>query len=355
MKFQFSRFFRTRKKCPKPVIVLIVLMLLLLNETTYRVIYQTYRLLWWCVLHYYPMTSKFVMDNTTFTISSQPLDPCEIVHTIKTTNEHHHTRLQVLLATWLHTIDNYYLVTDFPDPKFNRRVHGRLVSTIHRCELGYHNVGLVCKMGVELDTFVSHRRRQQQLLQGAGRGGPVVKWWCHWDDDNYVNIKQLTRMLASKDWTKPWYVGRRSVGEPTLVLNRRGGAVRTWFATGGAGVCLSVAAVDALVSLVGDGEQLAGYLRYYDAADDLLIGLLVTHELGIPLTVSRRMYSHLNDMDALDTVELLTSQVSLSYGEGGTVWIPWNASRFRVYEDFTRFLSLHCLVEPTTDYCSRDK
>jgi len=34
------------------------------------------------------------------------------------------------------------------------------------------------------------------------------QWFCHFDDDVYVNIKQLSNLLQQYDYNKPYYIGR---------------------------------------------------------------------------------------------------------------------------------------------------
>ena len=34
------------------------------------------------------------------------------------------------------------------------------------------------------------------------------KWYCHFDDDVYVNVKELSTLLSHYDSSKPYYIGR---------------------------------------------------------------------------------------------------------------------------------------------------
>ena len=42
----------------------------------------------------------------------------------------------------------------------------------------------------------------------------IFRWWCHFDDDNYVNVVQLARKLQSFDPDQPLYLGKRSTAKP---------------------------------------------------------------------------------------------------------------------------------------------
>ena len=39
-----------------------------------------------------------------------------------------------------------------------------------------------------------------------------VKWYCHFDDDVYVNVKELSKLLAKYNSSKPYYIGRNPRG-----------------------------------------------------------------------------------------------------------------------------------------------
>ena len=37
------------------------------------------------------------------------------------------------------------------------------------------------------------------------------RWSCHFDDDNYVNVKRLYEVLSEFDHLDPWYIGKISI------------------------------------------------------------------------------------------------------------------------------------------------
>ena len=65
------------------------------------------------------------------------------------------------------------------------------------------------------------------------------RWWCHFDDDNYVNTVAVEAMLASYDSRQPWYIGR---ARSDATYGRTSHTQFVRFATGGAGFCVSRAA-----------------------------------------------------------------------------------------------------------------
>ena len=46
------------------------------------------------------------------------------------------------------------------------------------------------------------------------------RWFCHFDDDNYVNVEALVRTLENFDPEKDWYLGKTSIKDPIEVLDR---------------------------------------------------------------------------------------------------------------------------------------
>lgn len=59
-------------------------------------------------------------------------------------------------------------------------------------------------MAVEYDHFIE-----------SGR-----KWFCHVDDDNYVNVRALLRLLASYPPTQDIYIGKPSLDRPIQATER---------------------------------------------------------------------------------------------------------------------------------------
>lgn len=40
------------------------------------------------------------------------------------------------------------------------------------------------------------------------------RWFCHMDDDTYVNVPQLVALLRKYNHTADWYLGRPSLSHP---------------------------------------------------------------------------------------------------------------------------------------------
>ena len=93
------------------------------------------------------------------------------------------------------------------------------------------------------------------------------RWWCHFDDDNYVHVARLSQLLLSQRSDRPVYLGKPSTARPIDIWDLHNPKVRRWwwccivstvtkpsranfhfspqnvsqfwFATGGAGFCIS--------------------------------------------------------------------------------------------------------------------
>ena len=48
----------------------------------------------------------------------------------------------------------------------------------------------------------------------------LCRWFCHFDDDNYVNVPRLVNKLSQFDHRKDWYLGKPSLPEPLEILDR---------------------------------------------------------------------------------------------------------------------------------------
>lgn len=120
-----------------------------------------------------------------------------------------------------------------------------------------------------------------------------AKWFCHVDDDTFVNFEKLEKLLASFDSSKMMYVGKQSIPQGIKITN----AKTIHFATGGAGWCLSKPLVSKLTfkNLVEEAKRLG-------LPDDVTVGALV-QDLGVPMTDVNAFHSHLEGLQWLNSPE----------------------------------------------------
>ncbi|XP_034525604.1 beta-1,3-N-acetylglucosaminyltransferase lunatic fringe [Ailuropoda melanoleuca] len=228
-----------------------------------------------------------------------------------------------------------FIFTDGDDEALARRT-GNVVNT--NCSAAHSRQALSCKMAVEYDHFIE-----------SGR-----KWFCHVDDDNYVNVRALLRLLSSYPHTQDVYIGKPSLDRPIQATERvsenKMRPVHFWFATGGAGFCIS-RGLALKMSPWASGGHFMSTAERIRLPDDCTIGYIVEALLGVPLIRSGLFHSHLENLQQVPASEL-HEQVTLSYGmfesKRNAIHVK---GPFSVEADPSRFRSIHCHLYPDTPWC----
>ncbi|KAH8036481.1 hypothetical protein HPB51_000677 [Rhipicephalus microplus] len=139
------------------------------------------------------------------------------------------------------SIERTYFFTDASDPLYQLKTNGHLINT--NCSSSHNRKALCCKMSVELDFFLDSNK----------------KWMCHFDDDNYVNVPRLVKLLQEYDPREDWYLGKPSIRQPLEILARDSTKpqrkIAFWFATGGAGFCISRSLALKMLPLAGHARN----------------------------------------------------------------------------------------------------
>lgn len=180
----------------------------------------------------------------------------------------------------------------------------------------------------------------------------LFRWFCHFDDDNYVNVPALVQKLSHFDHTSEWYLGKPSIPSPLEVMNKsEKKKISFWFATGGAGFCLSRPLAERMAPLVKNGQFVATG-ENIRLPDDVTVGYIVEHKLGVPLTVVRNFHSHLEPLRLIPET-LMADQISFGYAPASAASAASRGQNHIVLsnglpelEDPTRFISLHCYLFP---------
>ncbi|XP_059903748.1 beta-1,3-N-acetylglucosaminyltransferase lunatic fringe-like [Gadus macrocephalus] len=265
------------------------------------------------------------------------LSPADLFIAVKTTRQYHGLRLDLLLETWMsRSLQQTYVFTDGDDDKLKKRLGGHLINT--NCSASHSRQALSCKMAQEYSAFIH-----------SGK-----KWFCHVDDDNYLNVGSLVKLLSQYRHTQDVYLGRPSLERPIQATERLGSThqsqkeVRFWFATGGAGFCLSRGLALKMSPWASEGTFMvtAEQIRL---PDDCTVGYIAEALLGIGLTRSPLFHSHLENLGLVSEIH---RQVTLSYGtvEGSRNTVNVRGP-FSTSEDPTRFKSVHCQLYPDTPWC----
>ncbi|KAM9770860.1 beta-1,3-N-acetylglucosaminyltransferase lunatic fringe-like [Menidia menidia] len=266
---------------------------------------------------------------------AERLSEADLFIAVKTTGRYHGQRLELLLDTWIsRNAPHTYVFTDGEDEKLRKKMGPQLINT--NCSAAHSRQALSCKMALEYDAFMN-----------SGK-----KWFCHVDDDNYLNVPPLLRLLSQFGHTQDVYLGRPSLERPIEATETLSSTetkqVRFWFATGGAGFCLSRGLALKMKPWASDGAFMAT-AEHIRLPDDCTVGYIAEALLGVSLTRSPLLHSHLEN---LDLVSDINKQVTLSYGTVDNKRNTVNVrGPFSVHEDPTRFRSVHCLLYPDTPWC----
>uniref|UniRef100_A0AAZ3RXU5 O-fucosylpeptide 3-beta-N-acetylglucosaminyltransferase n=1 Tax=Oncorhynchus tshawytscha TaxID=74940 RepID=A0AAZ3RXU5_ONCTS len=299
----------------------------------------------------------------------------DIFIAVKTTKKFHQSRLNLLLDTWIsRNMQQTYIFTDGDDEELKKKVGSHVINT--NCSAAHSRQALSCKMAVEYDKFIE-----------SGK-----KWFCHVDDDNYVNMRTLVKLLSHYPHTQDMYIGKPSLDRPIEATERLGDnkmrPVNFWFATGGAGFCVS-RGLALKMSPWASGGHFMNTAEKIRLPDDCTIGYIIESVLGVPLTRSNFFHSHLENLQQVSRSELHKQvrcervsicrftvriefqhlseligqgclflsriclfQITLSYGmfENKRNIINMKGA-FPVEEDPSRFKSVHCLLYPDTPWC----
>nr|XP_020462960.1 beta-1,3-N-acetylglucosaminyltransferase lunatic fringe [Monopterus albus] len=261
----------------------------------------------------------------------------DIFIAVKTTKKFHQSRLNLLLDTWIsRNMQQTYIFTDGDDEELKETIGSHAINT--NCSAAHSRQALSCKMAVEYDNFIE-----------SGK-----KWFCHVDDDNYVNVQTLVKYLSQYPHTQDMYIGKPSLDRPIEATERLGDnkmkPVNFWFATGGAGFCVS-RGLALKMSPWASGGHFMNTAEKIRLPDDCTIGYIIESVLGVPLTRSNLFHSHLENLQQVSRSEI-HKQITLSYGmfENKSNIISLKGA-FSVEEDPSRFKSVHCLLYPDTPWC----
>ncbi|CAG7668622.1 unnamed protein product [Allacma fusca] len=116
---------------------------------------------------------------------------------VKSTKRFHQTRLKPILKTWFSFAkDQTWIFTDGDDPELEHQTNGHIINT--HCPATHYRQALCCKMSMEFDAFLRTTK----------------SWFCHFDDDNYVNVPALLELLGKYNHWEDWYLGKPSLKGP---------------------------------------------------------------------------------------------------------------------------------------------
>ncbi|XP_054044152.1 beta-1,3-N-acetylglucosaminyltransferase manic fringe isoform X3 [Rissa tridactyla] len=262
----------------------------------------------------------------------------DIFIAVKTTKRFHQSRMELLLDTWISRArEQTYIFTDEEDDALKSRMGDHAVFT--NCSAEHSHPALSCKMAAEFDAFLASSR----------------SWFCHLDDDNYLNPRALLKLLSSYSATWDVYLGKPSLNRPIraseMLPNNETKSVRFWFATGGAGFCISRQLASKMVPWAS-GRNFLSTSELIRLPDDCTVGYIIECKVGGQLLPNALFHSHLENLQLIPSSRL-TQQVTLSYGVfENKLNVIELSGPFSPQEDpSSRFRSLHCHLYPDTSWC----
>ncbi|XP_057243806.1 beta-1,3-N-acetylglucosaminyltransferase manic fringe isoform X2 [Malurus melanocephalus] len=261
----------------------------------------------------------------------------DIFIAVKTTKRFHQSRVELLLDTWIsQASEQTYIFTDEEDDALKRRMGGHVIFT--NCSAEHSHLALSCKMAAEFDAFLASS----------------LSWFCHLDDDNYLNPRALLKLLSSYSETWDVYLGKPSLNRPIwaseTLPNNQTKSMRFWFATGGAGFCISRELARKMVPWAS-GRNFLSTSELIRLPDDCTVGFIIECKVGGQLIPNALFHSHLENLQLIPSSQLV-QQVTLSYGVfENKLNVIELSGPFLPQEDPSRFRSLHCHLYPDTPWC----
>jgi len=263
--------------------------------------------------------------------------PEDVFIAVKTSKKFHKSRLDVILKTWFQLVKKQtWFFTDSSDSDLSTLTSNHVIPS--SCPSDHSRSALCCKMANELETFLATKN----------------SWFCHVDDDNYVNVEALANTLSHYNKDQEHYLGKASIPSPLEILDRESPKkkINFWFGTGGAGFCISRPLAERMAPLVKNGEfvKTGNKIRL---PDDVTVGYIVEVLLNVPLTHVNKFHSHLEPLKTIKP-DQFKDQITFSYSQYENTGEPnvIQMNGLGLDKDPTRFLSLHCKLYPKdAQYC----
>ncbi len=277
--------------------------------------------------YYYSLTS---LKTTQIHIQSSP--STRIMYVIRTSSKFYQNRLIYLLQTWILFVHKHvYFVTDQFLPNIS---HNHLILTKNICGNEIHKINnLCCKTAHDFILF--HRYKMK------------YDWFCHFNDDQYVNIKNLGKYLSTLDSKHPYYIGRNSWSN-TFKRTKEPFPHEFWFATLGGGVCLSKYLIDLLEPYTRNISQFINGCLNENYYDEIYLGFLISAYLNVTLTKDFRFHSHLEKdfyHDKKTFFQIFTKQITFTFRfpHHYPAFLP---NLYKSHYDPYHIRTLHCLLYP---------
>ncbi|CAF4781886.1 unnamed protein product [Rotaria sp. Silwood1] len=263
-------------------------------------------------------------------IINQKSNSIRILYVIRTSSHFYQKRLIYLLQTWISLVnDDTFFVTDIFLPNISKK---HMISTKKTCGPDTHSMNILCCKTAH-DFIIFHR----YLLE--------YEWFCHFDDDQYVNVNNLKKYLSTLNPNQPYYIGRASWSD-TVKRSKEPYPYSFWFATLGAGVCLSKRTIILLESYTKSVSEFIDGCINENYHDDIYLGFILNAYLNITLTKNNHFHSHLEKFFYQNKQTFLhTFTNEITFGFRTPDRYPYYLPQlYKTHLDPYRIRTLHCLL-----------
>lgn len=121
----------------------------------------------------------------------------------------------IFLPIYLETkimIHSYYLYYFIFFPRFQV-----LPNNYTRKYNSFHRLQAFFQATLSVHIHIQARRDEGTLQIERCLG---CRWFCHFDDDNYVNVPRLLKLLDNYNPREDWYLGRPSIPAPLEIIRQ---------------------------------------------------------------------------------------------------------------------------------------
>ncbi|XP_065889885.1 beta-1,3-N-acetylglucosaminyltransferase lunatic fringe-like [Dysidea avara] len=306
-------------------------------------------------------------------INGKPLEKVNVKYThniyfsVKSSWRNYKGRVFTSMLTWFQVLDKDELAiigdnssAGKPYADVIRKSGFNLINS--SCGDDHSRYALCCKTGTE---FSSYYKTLEKHIDSKDR----YQWYCHVDDDIYVNVPQLSHVLQQYDPSKPYYIGkfpwivRHEFDKDPYIPVDDNARVRIeqkhltmmannyQYATG-ASYCLSYALMMKGKDFFNGIEELTSTCELAGNTDDIAIGFVIEVILGCKLTETDDMYNQYDELDNF-TIEQISKFLTVSYYVNGNKVTNAVPLQSNITGDISRFMAYHCLLYPSVSWCPR--
>ncbi|XP_065898656.1 beta-1,3-N-acetylglucosaminyltransferase lunatic fringe-like [Dysidea avara] len=314
-----------------------------------------------------PSTSPNLMNRTH--IWGLPMEPVNIVYpgniyfSVKTTHYYYSERLLDLLLTWCQAVDKDKLsIVSDKSPSEDqayvyvlRKAGFDIIDS--DCLSSHSDDGLCCKLGTEFAAYYEAVKQHKDDKDS-------YQWFCHFDDDVYVNVPQLSKLLQQYDPHQPYYLGKwpgKKRNETNVVpilhetnrtkpISLKKKAFR--YATG-AVYCISQALMMEAKKFFDGHGAIHKMHEVIDLPDDMVVGFVIGMVLGYNVTDISGMNSQYDDVSS-SSLQELSNYITVS----SSISSVHSLTQFRLKSlsndiTWSWFMTFHCLLYPSVSWCHR--